>query len=139
MIDHDGFWTGRRQIVCVDFDGVIHEYTSKWSHTHVIPDPPVDGVIEWLYSTIQVYDVVIMSSRAVDGHAVIAMKEWLMEHTPSDLWDPAGAHGLIEVEITNTKPPARLYIDDRGYQFNGPGTFPTLDELAAFTPWNRRD
>ena len=35
-------------IICVDFDGVIHSYTSGWKGIDVIPDDPVPGAIEWL-------------------------------------------------------------------------------------------
>ena len=34
--------------VAVDFDGVIHSYTTLWFTASVIPDPPVPGAIEWL-------------------------------------------------------------------------------------------
>ena len=33
----------RNYSIAVDFDGVIHSYTSKWVAADVIPDPPVSG------------------------------------------------------------------------------------------------
>ena len=38
-----------RPILCVDFDGVIHSYTSGWEGIDMIPDPPVEGAIKWLW------------------------------------------------------------------------------------------
>lgn len=32
--------------VVLDFDGVIHAYTSGWKGLTVIPDPPVPGIRE---------------------------------------------------------------------------------------------
>ena len=34
--------------VLVDFDGVIHSYTSPFTTPDEIKDPPVPGAFEWL-------------------------------------------------------------------------------------------
>ena len=39
------------------------------------------------------------------------------------------------VYLARTKPRCHVQIDDRCIPFAG--TFPTLDDLAAFRPWNR--
>jgi hypothetical protein len=57
------------------------------------------------------------------------MKAWLLLHG----MNPEKADRLL---FPLHKPKATLYIDDRGWQFNG--TFPTLDEIEVFLPWNRR-
>ena len=38
----------RKPIICLDFDGVIHSYTSGWKGAAVIPDPPVPGALEFI-------------------------------------------------------------------------------------------
>ena len=48
-------------ILCIDFDGVLHSYSSGWKGARNIPDPPVTGAIEWLDSLVE------------DGEAVCAM------------------------------------------------------------------
>ncbi|MDP6699229.1 MAG: hypothetical protein QGH25_06250, partial [Candidatus Latescibacteria bacterium] len=52
--------------------------------------------------------------------------------------DPDGTPGFIIEDITAEKVPALLYIDDRGRRFEGPGTWPTVQEVHDFLPWSRR-
>lgn len=118
-----------RKTVAVDFDGVIHSYTSGWKGHMTIPDPPVPGAFEWLAEAVQRFEVAIYSTRFANAESMIAVREWL--HT----------HGLpVEViealTLSAGKPPAVLYIDDRGHHFTG--IFPTLDEIDAFQPWNKQ-
>mgnify|MGYP001555849653 FL=1 len=129
-------------IICVDFDGVIHSYTSGWKGVSVIPDDPVPGAIEWLRAHLPVPDalgiagpysgpeVVIYSSRSASFAGRKAMKTWLIKH------------GLEREYISDNilkfptkKPAAFLTIDDRAICFNG--KFPTSTEMMAFKPWNK--
>ena len=132
--------THDRSTVAVDFDGVIHSYTSPFTQPAVIPDPPVEGALEWLYDLLGEFDVVIMSSRAEDTYTAVAMQEWLHRHSPTEeMWAGTSEHGgLADIDIVDWKVPAILYIDDRGYHFKGPGTFPTIEWIQAFAPWNRK-
>ncbi len=111
-----------RKTICIDFDGVIHSYTSKWTKAEDIPDPPVPGAFAFLRAATERFGVVIQSTRA-------ATDRWMVEHN----LDQATMHRL---SIMCTKPPASIYLDDRGWRFEG--TFPDLDEIDAFQPWNRR-
>ena len=52
----------------LDFDGVIHSYTSGWKGADVIPDPPVDGAIAFMLGALLHFDVVIFSSRSNQGN-----------------------------------------------------------------------
>ncbi len=128
-------------IICVDFDGVIHSYTSGWKGVSVIPDPPVDGAIDWLEEHLPVPDslcamapkhkgpiVQIYSSRSKSWRGRRAMKKWLIDN---------GMHaGYIDegiLKFPTKKPAAFLTIDDRAICFDG--TFPTKDEMLNFKPW----
>ena len=51
----------RKPILCLDFDGVCHSYISGWQGAGVIPDPPVDGMWEFLETAIGVFEVDIFS------------------------------------------------------------------------------
>lgn len=52
-----------KKTLCVDFDGVIHEYTSPWINAHTISDKPVRGALEWLISVADEFEVCIYSSE----------------------------------------------------------------------------
>jgi hypothetical protein len=134
----------KNPIICVDFDGVIHSYTSGWKGVDVIPDPPVPGAIDWLVNHLPIPDCVgamgprydgpivqIYSSRSKSFRGRRAMKKWLINN---------GLHpGYIRERILKfpiKKPPAFLTIDDRAICFTG--TFPTSEEMMGFTPWYKQ-
>jgi len=132
----------KTQTLCVDFDGVINSYKSGWQGPRKLPDPPVDGAIKWLESLLGVPDeigamhyeppkfkVCIFSSRSRYFGARRAMKRWLLKH---------GMHRafLRLISFPLRKPPAFLILDDRAIQFEG--SFPSIDEMRSFRPWNRR-
>lgn len=126
-----------RSTIAVDFDGVLHSYTSGWKGPHVISDPPVRGAIEWLWNLYQRFDVVIVSSRARTWRGRRAIRCWLRDHA-GNLWPEqcSFTRGLIDIPVTNRKVPALVYIDDRAFRFEG--EFPTPIELAGMKPWNRK-
>lgn len=111
----------------IDFDGVIHSYVSKWQGADVIPDPPVPGAIDFIREALNHFDVQIFSSRSNQPGGIEAMKEYLDYHTDGDL--------LYDVKFPTEKPPAFLTIDDRAITFNG--TWPRIEDLKAFKPWNK--
>ena len=119
---------GERYAVAVDFDGVLHSYTTPWAGATVIPDPPVEGAIEWLNETVEKLDVVVFTTRGHQDGGPAAVMRWLREH------------GYVgpDLLVTGTKVPALAYIDDRALRFEGPGTFPTVERIHQARPWNKR-
>lgn len=99
--------TGFRPTVAVDFDGVIHRYSKGWQDG-VIYDPPVDGTFVALNVLATRHKVVIYTVR----DDLNAVWEWLKKY---------GLH-IVVSEVTNLKPIAHLYIDDRAYRFEGDWT-----------------
>ena len=91
------------QTVCVDFDGVLH------MGPHGLPGAPggdiSDGAIDALKQIAQNYRVVILTAR----NDTDAVKAWLKEQ---------GAAQFIDA-VTNVKPSAAAYIDDRAVPFDG--------------------
>ncbi len=119
----------RKKTIVIDFDGVLHSYRSGWRGATVIPDPPVPGALAWLEQAVQRFEVAVLSSRSKEDGGIEAMQRWL-----ADAGLPQQV--LAEVLFPRTKPAAHVYLDDRGWRFEG--TFPALDELDAFEPWHRR-
>ena len=136
----------KNPIICVDFDGVIHSYTSGWKGVSVIPDPPVKGAIEWLIEHLPVPDalggslapeykgpvVQIYSSRSKSWFGRRAMRKWLIANgLPREYIDD----GLLK--FPTKKPAAFLTIDDRAICFTG--EFPPTSEMMSFKPWNKKN
>ncbi len=135
-------------IVCIDFDGVLHSYTSGWRGIDTVADPPVEGAIEWLVDLIEHEKImpVIYSSRSKHEVGIQAMTSWLHHHLVEYFIAGGGtrhdgapwatraiANGL---KFPTQKPPAHITIDDRGFHFEG--RFPSIEEIFNFKPWYKR-
>lgn len=131
-----------KPIICIDFDGVLHSYTSGWQgdkdkpdyvlNGHdIIADPPVPGAIEWLRALVEGDEVTpaIYSSRSRFDEGIWAMKGWLEKHGLEQRYADC-------IAFPTQKPAAFLTIDDRAICFSG--VFPTVDRMKAFKPWNKR-
>jgi len=125
----------RKPIICLDFDGVIHSYTSGWRGARNIPDSPVEGAIEFILHAVRDYDVVIHSSRARYWGGISAMRSWLRTHSGNLWYDTPAGPGIEDVRFTRWKPAAVVTLDDRAVRFDG--KFPEPRELAALQPWNK--
>lgn len=125
-----------KPILCLDFDGVIHRYTTPWTDAATISDGPVDRAIAFMLAALQVFDVVIYSSRSKDAGGVDAMKAWLRKHAGAAWHKSPDGPGIEDVRFAHEKPAAFLTIDDRAFCFQG--VWPDVEQLRAFKPWNKR-
>src|SRR6266705_2946937 len=66
-----------KPILCIDFDGVIHSYTTPWTNPETISDGPVPGALRWLWKATEWFRVVIYSSRSKTNGGIDAMHNWL--------------------------------------------------------------
>ena len=73
----------RKPILCLDFDGVCHQYTSGWKGADVCPDPPVLGLYEFLREAVEHFEVNIFSSRSGMDGGIQAMVAWLYANRPN--------------------------------------------------------
>jgi len=130
-------------IICVDFDGVIHSYTSGWKGVSVISDDPVPGAIDWLQEHLPVPDAIcafapkhegpivqIYSSRSKSWFGRRAMKKWLIKHGLPQCY----IYDNI-LKFPTKKSAAFLTIDDRAICFYG--EFPSKEQMISFIPWNK--
>jgi hypothetical protein len=118
------------KILCLDFDGVIHSYTSGWQGIDCIPDPPVPGSFEFIIEASEYYRVNIFSTRtAGEPIGKVAVKKWFTKWClPTNILD--------KLAFPDNKPKAHLTIDDRAWCFKG--KFPSIKEIQDFKPWNKR-
>lgn len=127
-----------KPILCLDFDGVMHEYKSPWTSINHVSDGPVEGLFEFLYDASRVFDVCVFSSRSAHPSGIEAMKTWLELHAME--WAFKNNDGRIEPVIKSIrwpekKPAAFLTIDDRALTFTG--DWPNPHDLLNFKPWNK--
>lgn len=130
-------WNGK-PTVSIDFDGVIHSYTSGWLGYDEIPDPPVSyttkrakilySSIDWLTELVNSdrVNVAIFSSRNKYKTGIRAMKAWLLDNGMSD-------EILMRISFPTDKPASHVLIDDRAVQFKG--NFMTIGQILKFKPW----
>lgn len=149
--------------VCIDFDGVIHEYSRGWQKGKIY-DGPVEGAIGGIIGLMCHYRVAIYSTRSKHLLRRWAMKrtvrEWIMElgwhdtdlatrawsaqgGKPEDYapWTAGDVMDVLRelaahVRYPLFKPPAVLTIDDRAVTFDGDWTKFTPEAVRAFKPWN---
>jgi len=148
----------RKPILCLDFDGVLHSYTSGWRGARCIPDEPVPGMLRFLVEAQDHFEVCILSSRSHQFGGRRAMKRWLRRHLAAAAdgaepwaegralevgamtWEPDmgrlwAAEVVKRIGFPREKPPATVTIDDRAITFDG--TPPCIKTLRAFRRWNR--
>lgn len=128
----------RKPILCLDFDGVLHSYTSGWKGADVIPDPPVPGWLEFIAEADKHFEVHIYSSRSNRAGGIEAMQDWVWKHATNGakvdetVSMPAA---IIRLKWPIEKPAAMVTIDDRALTFTG--VWPDIAALLAFKPWNK--
>ena len=91
-----------KRTICIDFDGVIAEYNG-WKGPDFFGTPK-EGAKKFLVKAKSIgFKIVVFTIRPKER-----IFEWFKEH-----------HLHLPDDITNTKIPAVVYIDDRGLKFHG--------------------
>jgi hypothetical protein len=126
------------KILSLDFDGVIHSYTSGWLGADIVPDAPVDGAMKFIWYAADHFTIAIFSSRSNQKGGISAMRMWLSKHFRDYWWDhrTEADDKLAEIQWPTEKPPAFVTIDDRALTFDG--AWPSIESLLSFQPWNKR-
>ncbi len=129
-------------ILCLDFDGVIHSYTSGWQGAGVCNDPPVPGTIAFLEEAAKHFRIAIYSSRSKSLAGRRAMKQYMREHCEGPLLTFSPEHRFDTIyehlEWPWFKPSALITIDDRALTFTGNWDDFAPASLKSFQPWNKR-
>jgi phosphoglycolate phosphatase-like HAD superfamily hydrolase len=105
--------------VAVDFDKVVHGYSRGWQDG-TIYDPPMPGAYEALLQlSMAGWRLVLHTTRVRDAEQVQPLLDWLETNGFGDMF----------AEVTDRKPLAVAYIDDRAIHFeNWPQA---LEELKS--------
>lgn len=113
--------------IAVDFDGVLNSYKTSvgLDKQYLLPDPPIEGALEWINEIVQHFNVVVSTCRAHFPKGKEAVEQWLEKH------------GFPALPVTGEKPIAHAYIDDRAIPFDNTG-YPSVSFIKSFKPWNRR-
>jgi phosphoglycolate phosphatase-like HAD superfamily hydrolase len=104
------------RVVCVDLNGVLDRYTGWRGAEHW--DPPAPGAREFL--------------RALHEHGCRVIVFTTRHYLDAQRW--LTQHGLFEYvsEVTDTKQPADVFVDDRAICHRGDFAA-TLDQILGFT------
>lgn len=114
-----------KKIICIDFDGTLSTYASGWCGTMNIPDLPIEGALDFINEAVKHFDVQIYSTRNGLVGGILGMKTWLSK------WE----FPVNQLKFPLDKPPLHMIIDDRSYCFTG--SYPTMEEIEKFKPWNK--
>lgn len=116
--------TDEKKTIVFDFDGVIHRYSEGWKDGSIY-DIPVDGIKEVIDELRETYKIVIVSTRTKTKKGRNEVLAWLDEYN-------------IEIDdIMAEKPPAIIYVDDRGINFDG-NCKKLLKNIKKFRPWTEK-
>lgn len=110
--------------VALDFDGVLNEYQGWKEGALNIPEPK-PGALEFLRTLKEELQatVIIFTCREV-----------------REVWNWLEKHRVVPyvTNVTNLKPPAYCYVDDRGIGFQGDFTA-ALEAIKTFEPYWKKD
>ena len=112
--------------IVFDFDGVIHKYSKGWQDGSIY-DEPVEGIKEVIDQLRQKYEVVIVSTRSKELKGRVEMLKWLDKYN------------IIVDQILVSKPLAMIYIDDRGYKFDGNALHTLVWDIEHFKTWQEEE
>jgi hypothetical protein len=111
-----------KPIACIDLNGVLDSYTGWQGPVHF--DPPREGAREFLEALrARGFEIVVFTTRYDE-----------------DVWRWLRAYGLetLVSEVTDRKPAAHVFVDDRAVCFRG-DFHTTLREIEQFSAhWERR-
>ena len=123
-----------KPILCIDFDGVIHDYKEGWKDGSIY-GKVVDGFFEWAEIAQKEFRLVIYSSRSKTKEGREEMEKWILKQYR--LWKNDNVV-MLQLSFSHEQPPAFLTIDDRAIQFKGNWNTEELNPqtLKTFKPWN---
>lgn len=128
-----------RTTICCDFDGVLHSYEYGW-HDGTIYGTLLPGAKEGLRRLMEGgHSVIVQTARA----PLADVAEWITGRAGIPTILDSGLFRFWtrndRILVTDRKLPATVYVDDRGYRFEGwdqtlldlPALLPSADAVPA--------
>jgi len=102
------------KLIAVDFDGVIHRY-SKGYCNGAVTDIPNEGAFKTLIQLRKEgYKLTIFTAR----EDIYSIREWIIKYVDQEeAMTPADKKYLKSLTVSNRKPKASYYLDDRAVKF----------------------
>jgi len=107
-----------KKTLLVDFDATLSNYTGWQGLTHL--DEPLDKARKAMIILSREFKLVCFTTRAIESPELV--EQWLRR------W------GFPVMEVTATKKPAHLIIDDRALTFPGKWSDEFLQSIRDFKP-----
>ena len=102
------------KVIAIDFDGTLFEYDGWKNSNHY--GEPIDGAKETVEKLCDKgFKIMIFTTRGNEEGVKEALEEY---DIPYDYINE-NPHTPSEAEISDVKPPANYYIDDRAIAFKG--------------------
>jgi hypothetical protein len=121
------FPMSKKQVICVDFDGVIANLTDTFE-PDVFGDP-VEGTKEALSVLKRKgFTIIVFTTRK----ATAKLKKWLKDNEIP--YDHINENPDQPGDANAGKPIADIYLDDRAITFDGNWRW-ALERIARFEPW----
>ena len=102
-----------KKTIAIDLDGVLDNYTK---YTEEIIPPIRKGAKEFIIKLSKDYEIILFTTRSPK-----LATEWLIDNKINQYFK----------DVTNTKPLATIYLDDRAINFNGDYD-KSLEEIRDF-------
>ena len=125
----------KKPILCLDFDGVCHVYTSGWKGPDIIPDDAVPGLFEFLERTAPYFEIQVFSARSNQPGGIQAMQAWFAQQHEKWCRETGRGNPDLAISFPTQKPAAFISLDDRAITFTG--QWPDVDFLRNFQPWHK--
>lgn len=122
----------KKKTICIDFDGVIHDYSKGWQGEDVFCGMIPNADVATSILKKQGWTIIIYTTRKKTKK----LEEWLEENKITYDYinenpdQPEGASDKLKADI---------YLDDRGISFKGHWDQWLLYEIRDFEPWQERD
>jgi len=139
-----------KPLICLDFDGVLHSYTSGWQGSGVVTDGPVPGAVDWLLGCLSHNNVqlAVYSSRSGSLRGRRAMKSairrWGAAHFNAEgyeshqtwdrnfeMWLAAGYHPGMDMPAVEADEAGRWLVRSLGWPWFKPPALVTIDDRAV--------